>query len=740
MGGNRKTAPWYRRVRRWGQTNLNELDPTRYDRDWWREYWRATRVQGIIVNAGGIVSYYPSRYPEVHRAQFLGDRDLFGEITADAHEEGLAVLARMDANRVYEKFYLEHPDWCAIDAQGNPYRAGELYVTCINSPYYHEFLPDIFREIIARSRPEGFTDNSYSGLERHHICYCHHCAKGFRDETGFALPKAVDWDDEAYRQWIQWSYRRRLAVWDLNNRVTQEAGGKDCLWVGMIHGDIINQSVRLRDVKAILKRTEIVMLDWQTRRSSVGFQHNGETGKLLHGVLGWDKLIPESMAMYQAGEPTARVGSKPEPEARLWAFEGFAGGIQPWWHHIGAYQEDRRQYRTTQPIFQWHEKNEKYLFDREPIATVGIAWGQRNIDYYGRDDAYFKTELPWRGWTQAMIRARIPYLPVHIDDLDEARKWCKVLILPNFGALSDEQCEKIRSFVQNGGALIASGETSLYDEWGDCRGDFALADLFDVHATGASLGRSDTRRQNWEKGSDHSYLRLKPELRGRVWGPKIGNEPPITGERHPVLNGFDETDIIHHGGRLQVVKAGEFAETLATYVPPFPVYPPETAWMRYPDTSHPALVIREGGVSRDQGEKKQAGPVAYLAADLDRRYGLSNFPDHGAVLSNLVRWMARGDLPLEVKGSGFIDCHLFHQEGRLVLHTINLNQAESWRPTVHELVPVGPFEVRVRLPNDVKPERVLFTVGEGVGSVSVDDGWCTFEIPRIVDHEVTVIE
>ena len=33
-----QTIPWYRRTLRWGQTNLNELDPTRYDSEWWRQY------------------------------------------------------------------------------------------------------------------------------------------------------------------------------------------------------------------------------------------------------------------------------------------------------------------------------------------------------------------------------------------------------------------------------------------------------------------------------------------------------------------------------------------------------------------------------------------------------------------------------------------------------------------------------------------------------------------------------
>lgn len=71
---------WYKTTIRWGQTNLVEIDPLRYDEGWWRAHWRRTLVQGLVVNAGGIVAYYPSEFPLHQRAHTLGDRDLFGEI------------------------------------------------------------------------------------------------------------------------------------------------------------------------------------------------------------------------------------------------------------------------------------------------------------------------------------------------------------------------------------------------------------------------------------------------------------------------------------------------------------------------------------------------------------------------------------------------------------------------------------------------------------------------------------
>src|SRR3954452_19806404 len=140
--------PWYQTTLRWAQTNLVECDPARYDADWWREHWRKTRIQGVIINAGGIVAYYPSRFPLHHRAEKLGDRDLYGEIVAAAREEGLTVLARMDSNRVAQDFYEAHPNWACRDIHGDPYRQADKFVTCIGSPYYTEYLPAVMEEII----------------------------------------------------------------------------------------------------------------------------------------------------------------------------------------------------------------------------------------------------------------------------------------------------------------------------------------------------------------------------------------------------------------------------------------------------------------------------------------------------------------------------------------------------------------------------------------------------------------
>jgi hypothetical protein len=712
-------TPWYRRTYRWGQTNITEADAVRYDIAWWRDFWKRTQVQGVIINAGGIVAYYPSKYPLHHRAQFLGDRDLYGELSKAAHEDGLVVLARMDSNSTAEAFYRAHPDWFARNAAGEPYRNADRYVTCINSGYYEEYIPGILREIIERSHPEGFADNSWAGLGRDNICYCDNCARKFRDQAGAALPKTHDWSDRAYRQWIEWSYTRRLAVWDLNNRITKAAGGRDCLWIGMNSGSIVAQSRSFRDCKAIWERAEMLLMDHQSR-GAAGFQENADTGKLIHGILGWDKLMPESMAMYGAGgRATFRLASKPAPEARMWMIEGFAGGIQPWWHHISAYHEDRRMYDTAEPLMRFYKDNERYLINRRPLATVGLVWSQRNTDFYGQDNAAELTDQPYRGFMQALIRSRIPYLPLHVDNIAREAPGLKAIILPAIGAMSDSQCAAVRRFVQGGGSLIATGPTSLYDEWGDARPDFALADLFGAHVPTTAVARRKASTQ-----TQHSYLRLSPELRAGVAGPKAGDEPVPTGKRHPVLKGFERTDLLPYGGELEPLRVDAGALVPLSFVPPFPAFPPEAAWMRQPKTDIPGLVVNK--------------QVAFMPADIDTRYGRDNLPDHGDLLANLVRWAAGDSIPLEVLGHGLLDCNVYTQPGRIIIHIVNLSN--TGRMPIEEYLPVGPLTIRIRLTKDVSPRQLRLAVSGITVVPKAEKGWLTFQLNSVSDHELAILE
>jgi hypothetical protein len=75
-----------------------------------------------------------------------------------------------------------------------------------------------------------------------------------------------------------------------------------------------------------------------------------------------------------------------------------------------------------------------------------------------------------------------------------------LLLLPNAACLSAAQMDAIRNFVQNGGGLVASLDTSLCSETGAPSHYFGLSDVLGAHYLGAA-GRADTNREAIDKSS-----------------------------------------------------------------------------------------------------------------------------------------------------------------------------------------------------------------------------------------------
>ncbi|HET6743793.1 MAG TPA: Tat pathway signal protein, partial [Kribbella sp.] len=355
--------------------------------------------------------------------------------------------------------------------------------------------------------------------------------------------------------------------------------------------------------------------------------------------------------------------------------------------HIGSVHEDRRQYATAQPLFEWHEAHQELLVDREPVATVGVLWSQRSVDFHGKDSPEEVSQLPYRGWTDALVRARIPYLPTAVAD-----KRFAVLVVPNVGVLTDDQCAQLAAYVEGGGKLVVSGESGLYDEWGDRRGRWTVGELLGVRHQGKRFG--DGSVTDWEHYDSHSYLRI---------------------EERNVFRG--DTDVLPFGGQVEVVETDR--TKALTWIPPFPIYPPEKSWMEEPRSDVPALVL---------GER-----TAYLAADVDRLYAKHHHPDHGQLLANLVR---HDGVPLKVSGAGVLDCQLYRQGDRHILHLVNLDQGGAWRGRLEEFTPVGPFVIEVK----ASATRARLLVSGTEAAVHEQDGWITVGVDRITDHEVVVLD
>ena len=406
---------------------------------------------------------------------------------------------------------------------------------------------------------------------------------------------AADWDDPAYRAWIEWNYARRIEIWELNNRVTRDAGGPDCIWSGMNSGSVTAQARSFRDSRRSASRADIIMLDHQRRDDDTGFQQNGDTGKRVHGAA-------------RLGQARARVDGDVRVRAGLLPRGEQAGGG-------GADVDDRRDCRRHPAVVALRRRVPRgppdvphagagdalvarptsgYLVDRTPVATVGVVWSQRNTDFFGRDDPGRRVDAPYTGFMHALVRARIPYLPVHVDDIERPRSAApRSLILPNVGALSDAQAASIRRFVERGGSLLATGADGAVRRVGRAarrlraRRSVRLPCCAPASGTGRRRARAIAAAGAFAPSPrGHTYLRLTPELRGARRRPARRGRAAAVRRASPVLRGFDETDILAFGGSLAPLRVEPSAIVPLTFIPPFPTYPPETAWMRRAEDGH----------------------------------------------------------------------------------------------------------------------------------------------------------
>lgn len=682
-------VPWLQGIMRFAQINMREFEPPQVDVEWWRAFFKRCGIQAATLNAGGIVAYYPTKLPYHWRSRWLGERDIFGELVAMCNEEKIRVLARFDPSRMHQDFYYNCPDWFMVQADGSPLitrdpvtktTGPELYYTCITGPFYREFIPDFFAEIHANYDVDGFYGNGWSGS--HDICYCRRCRRLFREATGYELPRGENWDDPVWRAWFRWRTELDHELWQFWDETTRRLKPDTVFWGN--HG-----------IGTVARYAQGTSADFQGRRGHEPVWLAGEQARRMASVTDGKPYFH-----IFCGNAYSRHHARPDAEQQLWAASGMASDARPWFTIIGGVQEDRRQFEPIARVFEFHRANDAYWHGRKSLANVALLWSEHQGRYYARGDMSTRVTEHFRGMYYALMRSRIPFDLIHEEWLsaNTLAKY-KVLVLANAAALSDEQCNVIRAFAESGGSIVATYETSLYDEWGQPRDDYALGDVLGVRCA-----------------------------RGKPMGPLLHSYLRITGE-HEVLQGIEDTAITLNSLMLSPARAIQEVCSPLTLIPPYSWLPPELAFPEVWETDWPMLFIREAGKSR----------TVYFPGDMDRLVWLSNLPDSHRLLSNAVRWAARYELPVEVEGPGLVEVTLYGRPQDVQIHLVNYSNPDVWQAPIHEILPVGKQTIRLRLLGAKVSDRAKLLVAQQEVPVRIEAGTAIVEVPSVGSHEVVVL-
>jgi hypothetical protein len=406
----------------------------------------------VIWARDGSYAYYDSKV--VPKCPGLGERDVLRETVEEARKTGLPVIAYCVVQQE-GPVLKDHPEFAMRDPQGRPI-PGRL---CLNSGYL-----DVMKALLSEQLAYGIAgfhiDMIDQGFGPPYGCWCDACRARFQAEHHRPMPAGVSWDDDWDRML---AFRARASV------RFEEA---------------------LRDhIRAI------------DPHASVDFNYHG--------------YPPFSWEVGQTPVPHARVGDFVTGETGVWGFSALSVGLTaeflaaatPGRPFQIAMQRGVRMYhdQTTRPLndLRWelltlraHNAQVTLVdktaydgwldpvayerigqafrdaharaddFDHPILPEVGLYYSARARDWYGRENPA-RYQQAFFGAHKALAYAHIPFEIVLDEDLNAERlARFPAVLLPGVAILADEEISLLRSYVEQGGTLIATGVTGTHDPMG----------------------------------------------------------------------------------------------------------------------------------------------------------------------------------------------------------------------------------------------------------------------------------
>jgi len=689
---NQLTVPWQQKIRRVGQTNMTEYDPAVMNVDEWADYWHSAETDMVFVSVTGILAFYPSRVQFHRHGKFLHGRDLFGECVTAAKKRGMRVVARMSPDLNWGDALDAYPEWAMRHQDGSVQLSSEeprLFKTCMFSTYMDNYVPAIMREVNSLYDVDCLYTNGWPPLGSLPDCHCSACSK--LPATGTPAYWRVFTD-------------RVLELWQKYDAIAKEKK-HDSFFFANSGGNVRGGP----NLDRLGKVAAWFQADNQGRTyDDAAIWGCSLQGRVCNAVLD-GKVAANVTAAYSTGTPGWRNVSKNPFEARMWLNETLASGMVPYFHFVGAengFGEDRRWQEVGGDYFRWTAQHDAHFTTRRSIANIGVVIGQSTQLLYpgpapARSHAYMHETI--QGMYDALLQGRFAFDFVHEDRL-EAERLAKyrALLLPNIAILSDRQCEQLREYVHLGGSLMATFETSLYDEDLKPRSDFGLADLMGVNKAGDAVGTN-----------------------GNAYSARI--EPANAGQPHAILDGFSKTNWI--AGAQNRVPLKPIESPLLTVIPGFVRYPPELAYPSHPHTNEPAVVLRGSGPSR----------MAWFPGDIERTYWLTGHGDLLRLLHNAIRWVSHDECIVKVEGAGFIEMFCWETTPGYAIHLLNYTNSSAQHGWLRSVNPLGPQKVTMRLPSGIDVKSVeLLKAGQKL-SFRFRNLMLQFTVASVEDYEVAAI-
>jgi hypothetical protein len=697
------------------------------------EHRQAFIKAGVTISELGFVDpffvYYDSKLLKKRSPHVPPDQ--VDKEVANYRRLGLRILGVVPPS-LQSEIYADHPDWRRVsdksgevpnvDLEKNP--AGGML--CLLGPYGN-YLNDLLAEITEKYRVDAW---SFDGLHYAGVCYCEHCRRDFKKETGGDIP-AVNLNDPAFRRYQHWADRR---MEDLIRRMQVRLKGinPECALVTWTTN--AGRFGHFRDIPRNMPARMNLLLDAPDQEFWLDETNRGATVvPAIANAYIWactnHRVAFSEPYLMSHGNPYGK-DSFPRHEVVRRMMLACTHGASP---SLAVRQPDFLQPGADAGL-EALKARKPWLTHKSPEPWGAIVLSDNTRVLYGRDpglveDRYLAHVF---GTFRAVLEDHLPVTLICDWNLcDEDLSKYKVLILPNTACLDDAQVAAIRKYVQNGGGLLASLDTSMCNEFGDVRPDFALSDVLGVHPAGRAQNSSAKEELdvNFAKNLDPAYWLN----RKNAFSLYVPADSPLSSPKLRELIGLDQ--VVFKGPNLNVT--------------PVEVDPAK------PAGSPLTLAATSVPFSDGQAERKPAittrlygkGRVVYFAAGLDHGYYSYSYPFERVLLTNAMKWAANCPPPVEVAAPMCVHATAFRQNKdgeRLLVHLFNDVNTTAFHalptddvPLREETIPIHDIVISVRGTNvksaTQQPEDKPL-------DVQVDGDVTKITVPVLDVHSIVVIE
>ena len=581
---------------------------------------------------------------------------------------------------------------------------GDSIGMCALCSPYREKLGDFYQEIMRFGFDGAFIDGFYAmGSPVMKLgCVCDYCRARFRADTGQDLPHQVDWNDAVFKRWVRWRYERmgdsaeflteriRAVKPDavvMFNELTASRNPPDwyrnwesgCPWrrhpeYGAGHeagGVQVTNGVQCTGLISQVARASNPEDPW-VWTPITGTRESGDGGNW------WDVtryLPPHELSMKMHALAAITNGAVP------W----FGGSLViPWMGGIPPRLEPFREINAA------IAQREPY-FGGDQVKHCAMLMSQGTRDFYGSALGNLGRYAENHYGIYSMLAQEHLLQEVVLDDHLEAGEigGYGAVILSNAACMSDRSVERVREYVSEGGVVIGTHETSLYDEAGERRKDFGLAEVFGASYAGVH-------------GKELPFTTRPLKMNDRA------------------LNGGNDLAIF--SAPYVTFKAHPSAEVSAETIP-----------SEESEGGEPAVTIHRFG----------KGVGIYFGADIGSGYFRCPHAHTRRILASVITRHAPAPIAFEAPTIVLANAFAREEMGAVLVHLMNFPYASNrpansvQRAIVDELIPIRDIKIRLRKFRAAGARQVI--AGREL-AIEREEGLQTIRVDELLDHDIVRID